>query len=45
MFGFNDVNCFSGLLYKNSIDCLRQTVSKEGFFALYKGKDVLNLNI
>uniref|UniRef100_A0A6M2DNU4 Putative mitochondrial oxaloacetate carrier protein n=1 Tax=Xenopsylla cheopis TaxID=163159 RepID=A0A6M2DNU4_XENCH len=27
----------NGLLYKNSLDCLRQTVSKEGFFALYKG--------
>lgn len=27
----------SGLLYRGSIDCLQQTVSKEGFFALYKG--------
>lgn len=26
-----------GLLYKGSIDCLQQTVKKEGFFALYKG--------
>ncbi|XP_073830043.1 uncoupling protein 4A [Musca autumnalis] len=26
-----------GLLYKGSIDCLRQTVNKEGFTALYKG--------
>uniref|UniRef100_A0A1B0FYA3 Uncharacterized protein n=1 Tax=Phlebotomus papatasi TaxID=29031 RepID=A0A1B0FYA3_PHLPP len=26
-----------GLLYKGSVDCLMQTVSKEGFFALYKG--------
>lgn len=26
-----------GLLYKGSIDCLQQTVSKEGIFALYKG--------
>lgn len=28
---------YSGLLYRGSIDCLQQTVSKEGFFALYKG--------
>lgn len=27
-----------GLLYKGSIDCLQQTISKEGFWALYKGK-------
>ncbi|XP_050083039.1 mitochondrial uncoupling protein 4-like isoform X1 [Anopheles aquasalis] len=26
-----------GLLYKGSIDCLQQTIGKEGFFALYKG--------
>uniref|UniRef100_W8B3G7 Mitochondrial uncoupling protein 4 n=1 Tax=Ceratitis capitata TaxID=7213 RepID=W8B3G7_CERCA len=26
-----------GLLYKGSVDCLRQTVNKEGFGALYKG--------
>ncbi|XP_036319330.1 mitochondrial uncoupling protein 4 isoform X2 [Rhagoletis pomonella] len=26
-----------GLLYKGSLDCLRQTVNKEGFAALYKG--------
>ncbi|XP_059616899.1 mitochondrial uncoupling protein 4 [Phlebotomus argentipes] len=26
-----------GLLYKGSVDCLMKTVSKEGFFALYKG--------
>lgn len=26
-----------GLLYRGSVDCLRQTVSKEGFVALYKG--------
>ncbi|XP_017850873.1 mitochondrial uncoupling protein 4 isoform X2 [Drosophila busckii] len=26
-----------GLLYRGSIDCLRQTVGKEGFVALYKG--------
>ncbi|XP_017091467.1 mitochondrial uncoupling protein 4 isoform X1 [Drosophila bipectinata] len=26
-----------GLLYRGSVDCLRQTVSKEGFAALYKG--------
>lgn len=26
-----------GLLYKNSLDCLQQTINKEGFFALYKG--------
>lgn len=26
-----------GLYYKNSIDCLRKTVSNEGFLALYKG--------
>ncbi|XP_067642042.1 mitochondrial uncoupling protein 4 isoform X2 [Eurosta solidaginis] len=26
-----------GLLYKGSVDCLRQTVNKEGFAALYKG--------
>lgn len=26
-----------GLLYKNSLDCFQQTISKEGFFALYKG--------
>ncbi|XP_055600616.1 mitochondrial uncoupling protein 4-like isoform X2 [Uranotaenia lowii] len=26
-----------GLLYKGSLDCLQQTVGKEGFFALYKG--------
>lgn len=30
-------SCFSGLLYRGSIDCLQQTVAKEGFFALYKG--------
>jgi len=28
---------FVGSMYKNSIDCLRQTVKAEGFFALYKG--------
>lgn len=28
---------YSGFLYRGSIDCLQQTVSKEGFFALYKG--------
>lgn len=27
----------SGLLYRGSVDCLRQTVGKEGFAALYKG--------
>ncbi|KAH8273070.1 hypothetical protein KR018_012315, partial [Drosophila ironensis] len=27
----------SGLHYRGSVDCLRQTVSKEGFGALYKG--------
>uniref|UniRef100_A0A0K2TKN4 Mitochondrial uncoupling protein 4like [Acyrthosiphon pisum] n=1 Tax=Lepeophtheirus salmonis TaxID=72036 RepID=A0A0K2TKN4_LEPSM len=26
-----------GLVYKNSIDCIRQTIQNEGFFALYKG--------
>ncbi|MPC17456.1 Mitochondrial uncoupling protein 4 [Portunus trituberculatus] len=26
-----------GLLYKNSLDCLMQTVRNEGFWALYKG--------
>ncbi|XP_030382294.1 mitochondrial uncoupling protein 4 isoform X2 [Scaptodrosophila lebanonensis] len=26
-----------GLLYRGSLDCLRQTVAKEGFGALYKG--------
>ncbi|XP_055300961.1 mitochondrial uncoupling protein 4 [Sitodiplosis mosellana] len=26
-----------GILYKNSLDCFRQTINKEGFFALYKG--------
>ncbi|XP_068158664.1 mitochondrial uncoupling protein 4 isoform X1 [Drosophila tropicalis] len=26
-----------GLLYRGSVDCLRQTVAKEGFVALYKG--------
>lgn len=26
-----------GLFYKNSLDCLVQSVQKEGFFALYKG--------
>ncbi|XP_055547450.1 mitochondrial uncoupling protein 4 isoform X1 [Wyeomyia smithii] len=26
-----------GLLYKGSLDCLQQTIGKEGFFALYKG--------
>lgn len=26
-----------GLLYRGAIDCLRETVSKEGFMALYKG--------
>eukprot|EP00040_Diaphanoeca_grandis_P033442 m.204985 g.204985 ORF g.204985 m.204985 type:complete len:306 (+) comp32903_c5_seq25:2037-2954(+) len=26
-----------GLLYKGSIDCIKQTVSKEGFTSLYKG--------
>ena len=26
-----------GLAYKGSIDCLQQTISKEGFLALYKG--------
>ncbi|XP_023167668.1 mitochondrial uncoupling protein 4 [Drosophila hydei] len=26
-----------GLLYRGSVDCLRQTVGKEGFVALYKG--------
>uniref|UniRef100_A0A6B2ED74 Putative mitochondrial oxoglutarate/malate carrier n=1 Tax=Phlebotomus kandelakii TaxID=1109342 RepID=A0A6B2ED74_9DIPT len=26
-----------GLLYQGSVDCLVKTVSKEGFFALYKG--------
>lgn len=26
-----------GLLYKGSIDCLQQTIGKEGFFAMYKG--------
>lgn len=26
-----------GLYYKNSIDCLRKTISNEGFLALYKG--------
>jgi len=26
-----------GLLYKNSVDCLMQTVRNEGFWALYKG--------
>ncbi|XP_053950035.1 mitochondrial uncoupling protein 4 isoform X1 [Anastrepha ludens] len=26
-----------GLLYKGSVDCLRQTVNREGFSALYKG--------
>lgn len=31
-------NSFSrGLLYSSSIDCFKQTVSKEGFGALYKG--------
>lgn len=28
---------FRGLLYKGSIDCLMQTIGKEGVFALYKG--------
>lgn len=27
----------NGLLYKGAIDCLQQTIGKEGFFALYKG--------
>ncbi|XP_034124107.1 mitochondrial uncoupling protein 4 isoform X2 [Drosophila guanche] len=27
----------NGLLYRGSVDCLRQTVAKEGFPALYKG--------
>lgn len=27
----------NGVLYKGSLDCLQQTVAKEGFFALYKG--------
>jgi len=26
-----------GIYYKNSMDCLRKTISNEGFFALYKG--------
>ncbi|EDV91835.1 mitochondrial uncoupling protein 4 [Drosophila grimshawi] len=26
-----------GLLYRGSVDCLRQTVAREGFVALYKG--------
>lgn len=26
-----------GLLYKGTLDCLQQTIGKEGFFALYKG--------
>ena len=26
-----------GVLYSSSIDCLRKTVNKEGFMALYKG--------
>lgn len=26
-----------GLIYKGSLDCLQQTIAKEGFFALYKG--------
>lgn len=26
-----------GLFYKGSVDCLVQTVNKEGFMALYKG--------
>lgn len=28
---------FRGMLYTGSIDCLKQTVAKEGFGALYKG--------
>ncbi|XP_026689626.2 mitochondrial uncoupling protein 4 [Ciona intestinalis] len=27
----------NGLYYKSSTDCLRKTISKEGFFSLYKG--------
>ncbi|KAG0723742.1 Mitochondrial uncoupling protein 4 [Chionoecetes opilio] len=30
-------NMSRGLLYKNSVDCLMQTVRNEGFWALYKG--------
>ena len=29
--------CGKGLFYKSSIDCLVQTIQKEGFFSLYKG--------
>lgn len=29
-----------GLLYRGSVDCLKQTINKEGFVALYKGVKV-----
>lgn len=34
---YNFLKFNRGLLYRGAIDCLRQTVSKEGFLALYKG--------